>query len=86
MYIQPWVRELDFAIDTTWAKQGSVQYIDTVGGHDDLDVLGRLEPVELVILMVVVPGSAIRALFVGPRYLRLVHPRRGPHQSSPPRR
>ena len=41
-------RKLDLAIDATRSEQSRVENVDTVGGHDDLDVLLGLEAVELV--------------------------------------
>ncbi len=41
-------RELDLAVDAARAQEGRVQNVQPVCGHDDLDVLGRLEAVELV--------------------------------------
>ncbi len=41
-------RELDLTVNTAWTQQCRVENVDTVGGHDDLDVLGALESVELV--------------------------------------
>lgn len=41
-------RELDLAIDPPRAQERGVQDIQAIGGHDDLDVLGGFEPVELV--------------------------------------
>ena len=43
-----WWRELYLAIDATGSEQGRVQDVDAVGGHDNLDVLGGLEAVQLV--------------------------------------
>jgi hypothetical protein len=40
-------RELDLAIDATRAEKGGVEDVDAVSGHDHLDVLRRLETVEL---------------------------------------
>ena len=41
------VGELDLAVDAAGAEEGGVEGVDTVRGHDDLDVLGGLEAVEL---------------------------------------
>lgn len=40
--------ELDLAVNTSWSQESRVENVDTVGGHDDLDVLGGLESVKLV--------------------------------------
>ena len=42
------VWELDLPVDSTGPEQGGVEDVNSVGGHDDLDVGGRLESVELV--------------------------------------
>ena len=47
-YIFVGVRELDLAVDTSRTKESRVKDIDAVGRHDDLDVLRRLEAIELV--------------------------------------
>lgn len=46
-YIETGVRELNLSIDTSRSKQSSIEDIDTVCGHNDFDVLGRLETVKL---------------------------------------
>lgn len=43
-----WVRELNFTIYSAWTQQGRVQDVDSVCGHDDLDCLRCLEPVQLI--------------------------------------
>lgn len=43
-----WVGEFNFSIDTARPKQSRIQNIDSVGCHDDLDSLGRLETVQLI--------------------------------------
>ena len=42
------MRELYFSVDSSWSKEGRIQDINSVGSHDDLDGLSRLEAVELV--------------------------------------
>lgn len=41
-------REFDFTIDAAWSEERGVQNVQTVRGHDDFDVLGGLETVQLV--------------------------------------
>ena len=40
--------ELDLSVDTSWAQEGRVENVETIGGHDDLDVLRGFETIELV--------------------------------------
>ncbi|KAI6764693.1 hypothetical protein HG531_012580 [Fusarium graminearum] len=40
--------ELDLSVDTSWSQESGVENIETIGGHDDLDVLGGLETIKLV--------------------------------------
>merc|ERR1711988_1922335 len=42
------VGELDLAVDTAGTEEGRVEDVDSVGGHEDLDVLCRLKSIELV--------------------------------------
>lgn len=41
-------RELNLAVDSAGSQKGGVENVETVGGHDDFDILGGLEAVELV--------------------------------------
>ena len=41
-------RELDLAVDTAGANKCGIEGVDTIGGHDDLDVSAGIEAVELV--------------------------------------
>ena len=41
-------RELDLAVDAAGAEQGRVEDVEPIRGHDDFDVLGGFEAVELV--------------------------------------
>ncbi|KAI6756744.1 hypothetical protein HG530_011342 [Fusarium avenaceum] len=40
--------ELDLSVDTSWSQERRVENIETVGGHNDLDVLGGFETIKLV--------------------------------------
>jgi hypothetical protein len=41
-------RELDLAVDTTGTDQRRIQGLDTIGGHQHLDIATRIEAIELV--------------------------------------
>ena len=43
-----WWRKLNLAIDSAWPEKGRVKDVDSVGGHDDLNVLGSLKSVKLI--------------------------------------
>ena len=43
-----WRRELDLAVNPSWSQESRVQDVDSVRGHDNLDVLRGLKSVQLV--------------------------------------
>ena len=45
---ESWVGEFYFSIDTARSQQSRIQDVDSVGCHDDLDSLSRLETVQLI--------------------------------------
>ena len=47
-YLFIWSREFDFPVNTTRSQQSTVKNVDTIGGHDDFDVLCRFETVQLI--------------------------------------
>mmetsp|Transcript_16567 Transcript_16567/g.32950 ORF Transcript_16567/g.32950 Transcript_16567/m.32950 type:complete len:242 (+) Transcript_16567:190-915(+) len=59
------VRKLDFAIDPSGPQKRRIEDVDPISGHDHLDILRGLEPVELVqqlehgaLHLAVAPGSS----------------------------
>ena len=43
-----WRRKFDLSVNSTGTEEGRVEDVDSVGGHDHLDVLGGLEAVKLI--------------------------------------
>mmetsp|Transcript_24537 Transcript_24537/g.69981 ORF Transcript_24537/g.69981 Transcript_24537/m.69981 type:complete len:218 (-) Transcript_24537:661-1314(-) len=42
------VREFDLSVNTSGSKQGGIQNINTIGSHDNLDVLGGFKTIQLI--------------------------------------
>ena len=47
MCLRRW-RELDLPIYPSWPKEGGVEDVETISGHDDFDIFRRFKAVELI--------------------------------------
>mmetsp|Transcript_2138 Transcript_2138/g.2898 ORF Transcript_2138/g.2898 Transcript_2138/m.2898 type:complete len:205 (-) Transcript_2138:471-1085(-) len=43
-----WVRKFNLTINSTRTKQSSIQYINSIGSHNHLNILRRLKPIQLI--------------------------------------